>query len=546
MKNFKKVLSLILAFVLVLGTVSVVSADKSFSDLPSSHWGYTYVQTLVGDGTINGYQDGTFRPEANVTRAEFVKMIGKTGKAFDTAFDDIKGHWAYDYIMYSDMDVEGTRFYPDVAITRDDVIGLLWKRAGSPDASAPSIITNQSSKPDAAAWAYAYGIMNGDDGVTMRLSDGVTRAEAAALICRSRAININSPKKVFSETVNEKILEEVYEGLNLFGDEYTAERTFTNGEIAQAAMKLAYDTSTPMYEGLSTNFSVDRPYTFAFYTACKYIWGEDRMTEEFYDAKANNVDTLAIMIFAANYKMDTFLVDSTAGQLYGDITSVSDEKMKSYVASAYQIGIRLDNSDNIYPEQNITGKNLALILMQLDAFDGFNTAFGVGITELEKIDVPIKTEIMKYPGGADKYRYIASDVPNTVLSSAYIDENGNVSSNLPKDIFDTARKHSFIFVFSINKMIAAVKSFGGDISVVYYPSMVVESEKGYVMKVKVTVDGVEAGKTFDDLFPNTIKGAKPELKEGLTFYATFATGSKISGKDIPIDNAVFTSIDYIY
>ena len=95
-------------------------------------------------------------------------------------------------------------------------------------------------------------------------------------------------------------------------------------------------------------------------------------------------------------------------------------------------------------------------------------------------------------------------------------------------------------------IITGVKIFGADFTVIYYPSMVVESEKGYVMKVKVTVDGVEAGKTFDDLFPNTIKGAKPELKEGLTFYATFATGSKISGKDIPIDNAVFTSIDYIY
>ena len=96
MKNAKRIMSMLIAFVLVLGTVTVVSADREFSDLSPSHWGYSYVQTLVGDGTINGYEDGTFRPEANVTRAEFVKMIGKTDIAFETSFDDIVGHWASD------------------------------------------------------------------------------------------------------------------------------------------------------------------------------------------------------------------------------------------------------------------------------------------------------------------------------------------------------------------------------------------------------------------------------------------------------------------
>ena len=118
MKFCKRILALILVCSFVLSVASIVNADMAFSDLPSSHWGYSYVQTLVGDGTINGYADGTFRPEANVTRAEFVKMIGKTDKSFDTPFADINGHWAYDYIMYSDMDVDGKSFYPDVPLMR--------------------------------------------------------------------------------------------------------------------------------------------------------------------------------------------------------------------------------------------------------------------------------------------------------------------------------------------------------------------------------------------------------------------------------------------
>ena len=75
--NFKRVLSLLLVCVTLCGTVLTVSAARDFYDLPSSHWAYANVQTLVADGTINGYEDGSFQPDAKVTRAEFVKMIAK-------------------------------------------------------------------------------------------------------------------------------------------------------------------------------------------------------------------------------------------------------------------------------------------------------------------------------------------------------------------------------------------------------------------------------------------------------------------------------------
>ena len=546
MKNFKKVLSLILACAMVLGTFSVVSADISFKDMTSSHWGWTYVQTLVGDGTINGYTDGTFRPEANVTRAEFVKMIGKTNKSFDKAFDDITGHWAYDYIMYSDMDVDGSIFYPDVAITRNDVINLLWKRAGSPNAVAPSVITRQSTKAGAAAWAYSYGIMNGDDGVNLRLSDGVTRAEAAALICRSRAINTGSAKKVFAETVNEKILKEIYESFNLFGDEYNPDRTFTNGELIGAVMRLAYDTTTPMYERLGTKYSVDRPNTFAFYTACEYVLGKDKMNVEYYDATAKNLDAIALMSFAAVFNMGYYNTDHAKNDFYADITSIKNDNLNEYVTCAYKNGIRLDNNNNIYPDKAFTAKEFALVLLQLDSFGGFNSKYEVGTDTVANKDVAVKTEILNYPNSADKYMYVAAEVPNLVMDSAYIDENGKVSDNLPKDSFKLARDHSKVFTFTLNTIVTAISTYGADVSIVYYPSMVVKSDKGYVMKVLITVNDFENGKTFDDVFPNEINGKKPDLKQGLKFYATFATGSELAGMYIPVDKATFTSIDYIY
>lgn len=544
MKIFKKVLCLLLVCTFAIGTLGVVNADMAFADLSAGHWAYSYVQTLVGDGTINGYTDGTFRPNNNVTRAEFVKMIGKTDKSFDTPFADINGHWAYDYIMYSDMDVEGTTFNPDVPITRNDVINLLWKRAGSPEAVAPSIITNQSTKAGAAAWAYSYGIMNGDDGVNLRLQDGVTRAEASALICRSRTIDYSS-KKVFADTVNPKIIEEVYNAFNLFGDEYNANRTFTNGEIAGAVMKLAYDTEVPLYDGLYPNVSVDRPNTFDFHVACNHFWGTDRMTEEFYDADANILDTVAALAFASYYKTRDYVIGK-GDVMYDDVKSITFKDMELLVSSAIHNGIRVENSNNLRPNDTITAKTLALLLMQFDAVAGFNTKHYVVFEGSTATDSSLKTEIMSYPNSADKYKFILSDVPNEVYDSPFIDVDGSVANSSPKDIFSLTRDRYDIFSFICQQYIGQAYANGAEVAITYYPSLVCKTDNGYVMKVKVEVLAYEDGKTFDDIFANIISGPKPALEDLPVMFLTLATGSEIRGTVIPMDKAVFTSIDYIY
>ena len=543
MKNFKRILSLLIAVVLVLGTATVVSADREFSDLSPSHWGYSYVQTLVGDGTINGYQDGTFRPEANVTRAEFVKMIGKTDIAFETSFDDIVGHWAYDYIMYSNMDVEGTSFRPDVPITRDDVIRLLWKRAGSPVAYAPGIITTQSAKPEAAAWAYAYGIMNGDDGITMRLSDGVTRAEAAALICRSRTIDTSSVKD-FASTIDERLLENVYEGMTFMG-EYDPDRTYTYGEMAGYAMQLMYEDSVPMFDGATFTYKVDRPNSFAFSAACHHVWGEDKHTEEVYDSTITNLDAVAVLTFAASNKMYTKFLDGNGGDLYADITSTLADETNVAISAAHKHGIRLDNTDNIYPTKAFTGKNFALVLTQLDILGGFHSALVTSYDIAIPIDTAIRSVVSTYPANSDKFNFIMQDVPNEVYNSPFIDADGSVATSSTKDIFRFARDNRDLFAYYLQVMQYKWLELGAYTSVTFYPSLVCETDNGYVMKVRINVSAYDATKTFDEIFPNIATGEKPDFTEDSTFYATLATGSKFSGISIPEGKSIITTIDFI-
>ena len=51
----------------------------TFSDVPWSHWAFAYVETAAAHGVVSGYPDGTFRPDAPVTRAELITMVLRVG-----------------------------------------------------------------------------------------------------------------------------------------------------------------------------------------------------------------------------------------------------------------------------------------------------------------------------------------------------------------------------------------------------------------------------------------------------------------------------------
>lgn len=56
-------------------TACTITFAKSFTDVPSSHWAYTYVNKLSDDGIINGYEDGSFRPSNTISKAEYIKLL---------------------------------------------------------------------------------------------------------------------------------------------------------------------------------------------------------------------------------------------------------------------------------------------------------------------------------------------------------------------------------------------------------------------------------------------------------------------------------------
>ncbi len=105
---------------------------NDFTDVPDSHWANKAISTLSNAGVINGFQDGAFRPDAYITRAQFTAMTAR----FETVlpglgntFADVSAdHWAGDMIAYAADQgwvTSGGNFRPQENITRVEVMDLL-------------------------------------------------------------------------------------------------------------------------------------------------------------------------------------------------------------------------------------------------------------------------------------------------------------------------------------------------------------------------------------------------------------------------------------
>lgn len=172
------------------------------------HWAEEYITTLVNAGVINGMGDGTFQPNAQVTRAQFVKMLatavgaGNFGSLPALTFEDVpEGSWFTDYIKWAcNLGVVSGRsskqFSPDDQITREEMAKMLSNYCNtlSKLEEEDLVSLNFPDKNDISSWALdavidvvSRGLMNGsgeDDGrIYFYPSHTATRAEAAKVIC---------------------------------------------------------------------------------------------------------------------------------------------------------------------------------------------------------------------------------------------------------------------------------------------------------------------------------------------------------------------------
>ena len=85
----KKSLVAALTGAMVLGvTAPTFAAQNPFSDVPAGHWAYNSVAKLASEGIIEGYGDGTYRGNRNITRYEMAQMVARALARYDNLLDN--------------------------------------------------------------------------------------------------------------------------------------------------------------------------------------------------------------------------------------------------------------------------------------------------------------------------------------------------------------------------------------------------------------------------------------------------------------------------
>ena len=142
------------------------SQSNPYTDVQPDTWCNAAVSTMTRAGVIQGFSDGTFRPYAPITRAQFATIAVRFFEVVysgDDKFTDIADHWAKDYINKAAEAAlingfsDGT-FRPNQNITRAQAMAIFNRvlgRAPEKDHLLPGEMITWPDNLDKNAWYYA-------------------------------------------------------------------------------------------------------------------------------------------------------------------------------------------------------------------------------------------------------------------------------------------------------------------------------------------------------------------------------------------------------
>ena len=183
-------------------TATINGNNADTSRMPSDitgHWAENQIKDFINKGYLNGYPDGTFKPQASIKRSEFVKILNKvfglTTKS-GKVFDDTVWHWAKDEIDIAVTNgvcqgTSDTTFEPNAPITREQAAKMIANYKKISDMHHNKI-NGYNDGSQTANWAIneveailEAGYMNGySDTNTFKPKNNITRAEAVVTLGR--------------------------------------------------------------------------------------------------------------------------------------------------------------------------------------------------------------------------------------------------------------------------------------------------------------------------------------------------------------------------
>ncbi len=210
----KKVIAIILCLVMAIGSFSTAFADTTAANDYEGHWAQATIQKWIDEGRMSGYPDGSFKPNANITRAEFVKLVNGLID-YDTkgsiSFSDVKtGDWFYDIISIANeigyiSGYPNKKFGPNDNITREQAAAILSRIQYLGDNA--DVAKNFSDNAKISSWALGTvgaaseaGFINGYENGSFKPLNNLTRAEAVTMLDN---VLMNAKNKVITKAGTE-------------------------------------------------------------------------------------------------------------------------------------------------------------------------------------------------------------------------------------------------------------------------------------------------------------------------------------------------------
>ena len=227
MTLWKKAVALLLAATMMVPlALAAPSTEGSFSDV-EDHWAQAEIEKAVATGWVDGYPDGTFKPEKTITRAEFTKMIldathltpgcetvewmvdnARTGEApfgmsvYEPRLNDMNDHWLTtqgwtEAALYSGMvvpsDYNGGNFRPEKPIARYEIALMVTRALGQVIEAKleEGLDLSFTDNEEILDWMKGYvhmaskaGVVKGYPDNSFRPNKASTRAEAVVMVQR--------------------------------------------------------------------------------------------------------------------------------------------------------------------------------------------------------------------------------------------------------------------------------------------------------------------------------------------------------------------------
>ena len=138
--------------------------SNAYQDVASSYWANTAISTMTGLGILQGRDSATFDPNAPITRAEFAAICARfdTGKSSGSqTFSDIRGHWAQDYIERAAelgwvKGFEDGTFRPNDCITRAQAMTMINRVLNRIPEDASDLLPDMNVWPDCNPGDWFY------------------------------------------------------------------------------------------------------------------------------------------------------------------------------------------------------------------------------------------------------------------------------------------------------------------------------------------------------------------------------------------------------